>query len=107
MAPSLSPQEVGKLFHILNAINNNLVSASGNQTETLERLTEKIELMGPGTVKPEAVIKGLLAKVQKDFEEALEAKTGWGRRELAQVMANVVSNTDKWAMKHFTNEKEK
>lgn len=100
----MSPEDTKTLFAILETINNNLVamhkSSMAASGLSLPEFKEAIRASRPH-VKPEAIIRGILAKVQKDFEDRLTEKTGWGRREVSQVLSQVLADTDKWGIESF------
>ena len=81
-------------------INENIVSSQGSSLNSSAELEELINRVRPG-IKPEIIIRGVLAKVQKDIEDKLQEKTGWGRIELSREIAQILSNTDKWAVANF------
>ena len=104
----MSDEKIIKILEEMNdtliTINNNLVSSQlGAQESALsssEALEKFINNVRPG-IKPEIIIRGILAKVQKDIEDELEAKTGWGRVELKRMLSQVLANVDKWGVSNF------
>jgi hypothetical protein len=104
----MSDEKIVEILEEINGtlvmINENVVAAQASQeanaSPSNESLEELINRVRPG-IKPAIIIRGILAKVQKDMEDELEAKTGWGRVELKRMLAQVLSNVDKWGIESF------
>jgi hypothetical protein len=104
----MSDEKIVEILEEINGtlvmINENVVAAQASQeanaSPSNESLEELINRVRPG-IKPNIIIRGILAKVQKDMEDELEAKTGWGRVELKRMLAQVLSNVDKWGIESF------